>query len=1705
MITELNSHQAHSNWLEQELSSKSKQYQHLKHESSDRTIQLQMQLDQTISEKDALTARLTALENIEQKLQENMNNLTTDNFNYKQELSTSKETFDLEIHEHKRIISLQKEQISSWSHRYDDLVKENENLKSTANQGMEVRNKETESEYAVLEQKYTALLQEQADNFEKQRRDSTQYVTVPALLSNAIPVDQGGENTESLSMADLFQQLEETKAALRREQVERKTWQKQFQLVQKDIIEQAPRMIRQREEYDMAVDRLTEYQNRLESAFSEGNDARREATEAKRMVEVLQDDLAERNDELEQLAQQVQALLASRSVSSGSSGSLNDIPTSVQEMQSQNQRLLAENRRLMHTVEELGNKLQSDGLKEQLNNASRELESLQKEREEQETYVLRIVQQRDIYRALLAKQDSTIVGAQTEDLSVVEMARIYSERAKKAEARNEDLEEELKSRQAEHQSVISNNIEMASRLSRYEVHSDELTKSLQKLERDLLTTRSNEARMESDAKYHREHCSRLENALERARNEITQLTSAKNELQRINADMQQALSNSSAEHGSLEGEKRQLESRIRLLETQLETSKSGEKRITEENNQLRSDVGRQGTLVDSIRRIEACLLATKEGENESLRQENESLTKKLADESFKFKIDLDNMSARNIELEDSLAKLETIKESLATERENYKQKLVAAEIETVNHQKGRAPKQPKPSEENNSVVDVPVDMSELERLQSEIGVLRTENEALNESIATARRESEKSLTELQHIVDQMNSEKSDDVDAMKNQVQNLKVRITSKDEIIRDLTDDLSKHTEERAKAMDELKSTILLLETQVQNSERDAESAKATAAGVSHDLEYLRDEIKAANANFEHELALHSQARTALRTATEELDKQVRQRKAADDKLEETTKELNEHIHSLNENLVSKTNEIEMLENRLKDAQNHSTKLYEQVQSLTTTVENNQLSRLSGTDVSETCDVITGDIDQNQKKIETGLREMVKFLQSENNILKIELDAGKRAVKRDKAMSNVLRRSLEETQAELKSLQSGMSAIPHDSVLKTTNDFQAKLQSSEEQLVLLRDSNKLLRDELVKLEHHCSSLVSELDETKLLVAPAKSIQAKLESSISSVRAEKESLETELQSWKDRVKNLVSKFHQIDPDEHKKLESEVEELRIEKESVDAWKKVTEDESNRIRTIAKTLNQKIKEQKSLLESQQKDLEKLTSEKVAWVSTLSSNNAATAKELTELREKLSKTTTNVESKDKELEGANARNDKLREKLREFQTLIRDLRAEVKTLKDQLATAKASSTQQESVKDGSSLPDVKTLKDQLATANASITQQISVKDLPEVKTLKDQLATAKASSIQQESAKDGTSLSASSNQTSSADQTDTEKEVTSSAIYGSIPSIPEGGFRFRPSEKSRSQVTESQAILSLSPKAPSFVPVPTPSVVGDTPDKHAHPSTLEASKTTNVATESSFEGSDPTSHGRTSGVNKEMTMKEVLLAKKMKLALLKRKQETQQISTSEQDGNSPKRVKPDTDADETISSGIKQELPLHQTTQADLVALVLEKYSHKESNEAKVISADLKEVDDSAGKEPENNPIAPLSSQSNAIGLAEEQSDPCQDVLEQSSLFKSLQSTADSTETTSGLGGSFLDMKPPGSSSAPPTFSFGNSSSIQLPLPSLPLTQSPFGAFGPSTSFGSASGNVMVSLPLFGSPAPLQNPVDTQVKQEEESKDE
>lgn len=219
--------------------------------------------------------------------------------------------------------------------------------------------------------------------------------------------------------------------------------------------------------------------------------------------------------------------------------------------------------------------------------------------------------------------------------------------------------------------------------------------------------------------------------------------------------------------------------------------------------------------------------------------------------------------------------------------------------------------------------------------------------------------------------------------------------------------------------------------------------------------------------------------------------------------------------------------------EKRLKDAQDQNEVLHSQLETLGQLADKTQAARVEAaagegeaedSGSSSNAEVIA----LNKTVIE--LREVVRFLRSEKEMIAAQVDAAKRTAQREKAAATVIKRSLDDARAELQALRNVSNTSAEGIDAKELHD---KLQSAEDQLKLLRDSNQLLREEAEKLQVSLATVKSDLDASKQSAQPAAKRLRETEAEKASLEAEKASLQREIESWKKRVQSLVSNFNQV--------------------------------------------------------------------------------------------------------------------------------------------------------------------------------------------------------------------------------------------------------------------------------------------------------------------------------------------------------------------------------------------------------------------------------------------------------------------------------------------------------------------------------------------------------------------------------------------
>ena len=578
--SEVDSISTHATWLESELKAKNEQLASLRATHATDFAHLRSDLDAAVTEKDESNGETIHLRRQVEQMQGKMERLSKELRDSRQEASDSTLAMEQELIGSQRLVSLQKEQMERLQQRHDSMAGQMEELQKLAREAEQDGTKEIQLQKRELEKETKQVLDDQSKDYQQQLAEMKEQLAAAQrrceqaenglLLTNtpargATPrkplaikdKTERGDDDGPMNLTELYGRVAEAEDEKNSETLRRKKAEIRLSRIEAEIEASAPVLIRQRQEYEMAMERLEEYKNRLDAALAESQATRAETGDLQ--VEMVR--LQKRNKELEEdaaeMAKQVQTLLVSRSSSLGSEDS-SRVPAAVVEMQNTNQKLLSEHRHLTATIFELEAKLQEDTLNKKVDTYEKELEILREDRRRQHVMVESIVQQRDLYRTLLNKQDSNLLGTPSEEASALQIVKQQSQRTRVLEEQKNQFERELAKARGELSTVARDKEAGAERLARYESLNAELTSTVDRLQLQLSSAKADMARSEADANFHREMSSRLEDTLQRSRDQASRVSASKTGLERINAELQTAVSKANAEAGQLESELQQV-------------------------------------------------------------------------------------------------------------------------------------------------------------------------------------------------------------------------------------------------------------------------------------------------------------------------------------------------------------------------------------------------------------------------------------------------------------------------------------------------------------------------------------------------------------------------------------------------------------------------------------------------------------------------------------------------------------------------------------------------------------------------------------------------------------------------------------------------------------------------------------------------------------------------------------------------------------------------------------------------------------------------------------------------------------------------------------------------------------------------------------------------------------------------------------------
>ena len=1521
--TESDNLRTHSSWLEGELGDKSEELARMKSSTALDAAQARANVDAARSERDELAIEARQLREQLQRVQAKAEGMSRELLGAKQEVSDVRLDSEEEVTASRRLVDLQKEQLLRLEQKHDGLAKQMEAMKAMAGEAESediARWNEREQELKEVSQRY---LKEQTEEYQhriesmkreveasnnrcRRAEDGLLLIENPVTTKvprKALPPSQGNndENDEPLNLTDLYGRVAQAEDALNSETIRRKKAEIRVARIEAEIEANAPLFVRQRKEYEMAMQNQKEFQTRVEEALDEAAASRNESNMLQAEVTRLRSEKKDLAEEGKELAQQVRDMLVARS-----SGVDNpNVALTVSQMQSANQRLLKEYRELTAKVKELEAKLQQEDLHQEVQDYKSELASLAEDRRRQEIIVESIVQQRDLYRTLLNKQDTNLLGGGDQS-SALDIVRGQSERTKVLHERHERLTKEHGEAKAR-LDVMERDQEAASeRMMRYELLNEELTKSIDQANLEISRGSAAVARSEAEAVFYKDKSQMLEETQQRNREEIKNVTASKNRIMILNTDLEQSISKANNECSVMQDQLRQARSKLLLAVAEADSAKAAEKRITEESNQLRNELSRQGAVLDGVQRIESTLLLKNNTDIGSYKLEITTLKEKLGSTEKKQESILEDLKGKIADQELQLKTLETSQANASKEALEAKKESLAAinKADAATKKSSLLERQLKIAKkklgetDGDNEQDVESELrAKLESLTTDLEDSKNETETWKVRSATYEKlakDNEAAVSAMTKASDATKKSLEESITNLKEEMKFTDTEMSKRKEVITELANDLSAQREERDKAVNKVKQEIAGFKADAEKYQKKSEDAESRFMQLQSDVNVLQSDLAEAQSNYERELALHAAVRTDLRTAREDSEKASRLRNTAMEEAATLQSKFKVQQTSL-EAEESKREEAEKdFEKKIGASRAENTLLHAQLEKI-----NEQIEKMQSRNVGDSIetDSTSGDVSGDEEIMKlrmdvSELRELVKFVRAEKDAIQGQLDAARRSTERERIKASVARRIAEETQAELKALKESFENTSKD-VSEGGTSMADKLKATEEQSRLLGDSNAHLQQQVQELQSNLTVARKELETLNNALQPAADIHKELAADKAALLAEKESLLREINDWKGRVQSLVSRFNQVDPEVHSKVVLKSVELENQVKALEDKKSSAEEETMRIRTLASRASSQLSKNKQMVENQKTLITKLTAEKAALVK--SQKESSSKKDFDELKEKILKLEKERAVEAIQLKGSTEMNEKLRDRLRQFQKTMVDLKKGKEVLTKQLTEAR-SITQQKEAETAKAVATLKEKESILANSNVAAATAapiepaakcIPAKEKPAAPVPKQPVVTA--------------TLSA-----------DTKTIIEKKEEKQIMPKVPPGGFKFAPSK-----ILPSGGIKLTPSKTPASIS--SGSMMAKKKNDAEQEKKSLPKKPTAVTNSSEEKGDEepktdkePVSslkrpappNRRNSGEVKEMGLKDKLMEKKRKLLELKAAK-AKAIEAKKEDSNVPEPV--------------------------------------------------------------------------------------------------------------------------------------------------------------------------------------------------------
>ncbi|KAK9463788.1 uncharacterized protein V1516DRAFT_661912 [Lipomyces oligophaga] len=1445
-------------WLDNELSTKTTEFSTFRRDKSSQVSKLQSELDDALTNVEALTKSRDSLNDRVASLSRDLENALQREKTLKDTIASAEDNFNKEMVSQKRLVDLWERSTNEARDRVAELEESLEaqhdkegqlaaTWQTIAEKESE-RADEAESKLSDLESEIENL---HATNEELQARieqglspngnhSTTITPSTPAnnssradLLSetpavalfspSAQVISQTQKN--GVSLTQLYLDFSKAKHQLEHERRRNQSLQQNFDELIQDLETRAPLIQAEREEAGRLKAELADMSMLLDETERDKEDAEDKLEKLATRLSDEEREVRIYRQQVHDLSVQVQNLVLQLRNQTEGAGLLSAaefaelrqlMESTKQTSESDTAALISErlvtfknivelqeqNQNLLRVTRELGDKLEHDEAEnrrklQDLEGAAIEekqkiIEKLSSDLKATKTKLESAQREKDMFRDMISKQSS---GEQSSSVVVVQSAVGEGNVSSEEYNRLRQQYDEVSANYSDLQTVYK---DLQQQYDAYRTETDVNIKTLNgqilQLSNDKTNLMQEVGRSKTQLELFSERLRVMTETFEASKQENATLAERSKKIQENAVKQELRTEQVATEIYEVKMANENLRNETANLKAEKSLFESIKNRLEQDNQSLKDERTRLTSMINSIQAMEKEREQSDSETRKRLMVQVDSLESELASTNKKLDSKIEELSELSTRKEYELKELQMKSEKLSEELSVAKSALSTsqAEQEKLQARISELTAEITGLEEKNAMYQREQEEEEFsirKNLELEVRELKTQLESIRAELEEAKERAEQCAgiaTAAEEALQSMNDSHDLYKATMEKEAQ---ARVTQIDELkseVTKLTESLTTTVEELTKTQDKNIEDSRKFEETKQNLEETIKNLHSSEETLAQNILVLRGDIreqskltKEAQALYEDELVKHSTTTQELQKMRSDYNSNVQLIESFREDAAQARNALEANVASWEEQKLEYEKEVKEMQTRCNDLVEQNTLLHNQFQSL-----NDQMARVrlaeaevgsiggtprrtrrislvsiprpSGASGESSAEQITEEEAGDQTIVvddaSEEMREIIKFLRHEKELVDAQLELRLHEVTRLQRRLDLTSKELDDTRVQLAqeremNSSSKEQAAQHEELIRKINDINILRESNS----TLREEAKRSSDNVLRLEETVAKLNAEIAKIQdQLVSAAADVEAK--------EARVKMVEEDNERWKARTQQVLQKYERIDPVELQNLTNEVTNLKSQLESStkerDELKadlvQVREEKENE----GTVRNKKEAEMSAAIKAKEEEIEKIQAElkTVQDALNVEKQEAETRKARfqnlrnefqTKLRKMRTDNTAAIEEKDKVIEAMKAEATSLHEKIKVFEQEISTLQSQIVEKDKQVLEAKAETEQAKAAAvatvagSGQTESDSETKAAAVAAAEAASLaekqyQEVSA-ELEKAKTLLSELSTA------------------------------------------------------------------------------------------------------------------------------------------------------------------------------------------------------------------------------------------------------------------------------------------------------------------------------------------------------------------------------------